>query len=198
MKRVMFALCLMVGGIAAASAQDTTSTRYRTDQQYPRDMMNQDQGRERIQSTDLPDQVKRTLEGQEYLGWLVSGAFKAKASADLSSMESDSTGANRQGNNDVIGDQGQQIYIVELKNGAETKTVRFDENGQKIEGIDEEGLHYQHDPSNQNGQQGERDQTNPDGQSDQSNQPDKSSTQHDQSSQSGQSSSHDQSSSGRP
>lgn len=124
MKKVMFALCFMFGGIVVVTAQetqDTTSNQYRTetqsqssqeDDQAQNQSQNQNQDRERIQSTELPDGVKRSLEGPEYRGWLVSGAFKASSSSEQSttgesSMESDTTGmnsertmrdANRQGN----------------------------------------------------------------------------------------------------
>lgn len=137
MKKVMFALCFMLGGIVTLMAQeqqDTTSSQYRTEtqSQYPRHIQGQD--RERIQSTELPDEVKRALEGAEYRGWLVSGAFKAKGS----SMQSDTTGTdpNQPENNQAAGEQDEEVYIVELKNGAETKSVWFDANGQVIEGME--------------------------------------------------------------
>lgn len=151
----MFALCFVLGGIVLVNAQDTTSNQYnKNEQQYPQDqqMQGQQQDRQRIQTTELPDAVKRTLEDQEYRGWLVSGAFKA--SANQSSM--DSTGVsgdqNRQGNNNAIGTEDQEIYLVELKNGAETKTVAFDKDGERIEGWE--------DQSNQNGENGQNNQYN--------------------------------------
>ena len=197
MKKLMFALCLMFGGSVVVSAQDnkdqdTTSNQYRNDtqSQSPQDQQGQgqyqDQNRERIQSTELPDAVKRSLEDQEYRGWLVNGAFKAKGAADNSAMESDSTNAdaNHQGDNNAVGAQGEEIYIVELKNGAETKTVRFDKDGQKIEGMDEgqndQATPNQNDQTSPNGQNS--DQSSPNGQSSQtspngqSSQPDQSTT----------------------
>lgn len=172
----MFALCFMFGGIVAVTAQetqDTTSNQYRTEteSQYPNDAQAQqhDQAqhnRERIQSTELPDEVKRTLEGTEYRGWLISGAFKAKAGDEKSSMQSDTeisaqentnTDANRQESTDATGAEQEEIYIVELKNGAETKTLRFDKEGQKLEGMDEnESSQYNQnepaDPTMESGQ----------------------------------------------
>lgn len=58
----------------------------------------------KIKSEELPDAVKKALEAQEYRGWMISSAYKA-------------------------GDN----YEVELKNGAETKTVRFNKDGKKID-----------------------------------------------------------------
>ena len=153
MKKVMFAFCLVFGGFVVVSAQDSTSTtpQNETQSQYPQDAQSQDQDqdRERIQSTELPDAVKRSLEGQEYRGWLVNGAYKAKGVSD---MESDTTSAdvNRQDNANAPSAQGEEIYIVELKNGAQTKTVRFDKEGKKIEGMKEEGMKEGEDQSNPN------------------------------------------------
>jgi len=58
----------------------------------------------KIKSEELPEAVKKSLEAQEYRGWMISSAYKA-------------------------GD----IYEVELKNGAETKTVKFSKDGKKVE-----------------------------------------------------------------
>ncbi|MDQ2658000.1 MAG: hypothetical protein M3Y60_11330, partial [Bacteroidota bacterium] len=142
MKKVMFALCFLFGGIVVVSAQDTqdtTSNQYRTEtqSQYPQDALGQqDQDRERIQSTELPDEVKRSLEGEEYRGWLISGAFKSQASTDQSlGADTTSTDPSRQGSINATGAEGEEVFIVELKNGAETKEVYFDSNGQKIEGM---------------------------------------------------------------
>lgn len=180
MKKVMFALSFMLGGVVAVNAQqdqqDTTSIQYRTEtqSQYPQDMQSQDQDRERIQATELPDEVKRTLEGEEYRGWLISGAFKSSGSADQSGMESDTTsiGVPSEPSINATGAEGEEIYIVELKNGAETKTLRFDSNGQKLEGMDEvntpNSQFNQQDQMNQD-QMNQRDQMN---QNDQMNQAD--------------------------
>jgi hypothetical protein len=193
MKKVMFALCFMFGGVVAVTAQDaqdTTSNQYRTETQTGDQSQNQDpsqaqdtsqsqdqsqyaqgldQDRERIQSTELPEEVQRSLENQEYRGWLISGAYKAKGASDQSSMESDttSTEANRdatgQDNANATGAQAEEVYIVELKNGAQTKTVRFDKNGQKIEGMDEESQSGQ----NENNQYNQNDQSSEMNQNDQ-------------------------------
>ena len=188
MKKVMFALCFMFGGIVAVIAQDTqdtTSNQYRTEteSQYPQDAQAQQQGLqyqqdlERIQSTELPDEVKRALEGQEYRGWLISGAFKAKSGDDQSSMESDTrisgqddtdTQANRQENTNATDAEDEEVYIVELKNGAETKTLRFDKDGQKLGDLDEtqssqynQGEFNRENPNNQYNQNEQPEQADP-------------------------------------
>ena len=170
MKKVMFALCFMFGGVVAVTAQDTTSNQYRTETQDPLQYpQGHDQDRERIQSTELPDEVKRSLEGQEYRGWLISGAYKAKGASDQSPMESDTTSANadqdatRQDNANATGATAEEVYIVELKNGAQTQTVRFDRNGEKVEGMDDESQsdQNQNNQYNQNEQMNESNQADP-------------------------------------
>jgi hypothetical protein len=126
MKKLMLAFALVLGGLAVY-AQDTTSTdQTQTQQQYP---TMQDQDREKINSRDLPDAIKRSLEGQEYRGWLISGAYKSKGLSDNSAEQSDSTSVA--GN---MGAYAQEVFVVELKNGAQTKTVRFDKEGKKLDG----------------------------------------------------------------
>ena len=143
----------------AVNAQDTTSTSTQT-QQYPTTTGQEDQDRERINSRDLPDAVKRSLEQTEYRGWLVNAAYKTTGVSDQSmsdSMSSDSTSVSgnqnqneqqnqdQQNQNDTTsmsgnagntGAYGKEVYVVELKNGAQTKTVRFDKEGNKL---DDEG-----------------------------------------------------------
>jgi hypothetical protein len=185
MKKVMFALCFVFGGIvtvAAQETQDTTSNQYRTEtqSQYPQDAQAQDQDRERIQATELPDEVKRSLEGEEYRGWLISGAFKSKeGSADQSAMESDTTSAdtdaNKQPSTNATATEGEEHYIVELKNGAETKTLRFDSKGQKVEGMeDDQNLQNTNQNTEMNTEKGQMEETTP---ADQSQQADPNATQ---------------------
>lgn len=146
----MFALCFTFGGIVVLSAQDTqdtTSNQYRTEMrsQYPQDIGMGQPDRERIQSTELPDEVKRSLEGEEYRGWLISGAFRSQASAEQSmGADTTSTDFNQQGNANATVQEGEEFFTVELKNGAETKMVHFNSDGQILQGIDE----GQNSPSN--------------------------------------------------
>jgi hypothetical protein len=142
MKKLVFALC-MFGAVVAVNAQDSTSTPSPTDptSTTPQPAM-QDEGRVKIKSQDLPDAVKSSLESQEYRGWLVNSAYKMDAasttatgtepSSDSTSV-SDSTGVSTQ---DASSAYNKEVYIVELKNGAQTKTVRFDKDGKKLDDDD--------------------------------------------------------------
>jgi len=61
--------------------------------------------KEKIKPEELPEPVKTTLNGDEYKGWLVQTAYRVKA---------------------------KDVYEVELKKGAETKTLRFDKEGKVV------------------------------------------------------------------
>lgn len=168
MKKVMLAFSFLFAGLIAVNAQDSTSTSTPTPQ-YPTSTTQDDQDRERINSRDLPDAVKRSLEATEYRGWLVNAAYKTTGvsdqamSSDSTSMSGDSasvssgprlktdstsmsdtntdtntnTNSNTNANtNSNSGAYGQEVFVVELKNGAQTKTVRFDKEGNKL---DDEG-----------------------------------------------------------
>jgi hypothetical protein len=138
MKKLVFALCMAFGAVVV-NAQDSTSTSSPTDptstQTSPAGSM-QDQGRVKIKSQELPDAVKSSLESQEYRGWLVNSAYKvdeasssSSSSTGSTSTSSDSTGVSGNG----TGAYAKEAYIVELKNGAQTKTVRFDKDGKKLD-----------------------------------------------------------------
>jgi hypothetical protein len=160
MKKLVFALCMMFGGVVAVNAQDTTSTSSPTDPTATQQSQTsqsqastmQDEGRVKIKSQDLPDAVKSALEGQEFRGWLVNSAYKVDGSAVSTSQSGSTTSASDSTNvsssssssSDVSSSTGvsssagaqsgsQEIYIVELKNGAQTKTVKFDKDGKKLE-----------------------------------------------------------------
>lgn len=60
----------------------------------------------KIKSEELPEAVKKALEAQEYRGWLINGATHVKST---------------------------DTYEVELKNGAETKVVKFSKDGKVVE-----------------------------------------------------------------
>jgi|SRR5688572_8300331 hypothetical protein len=61
--------------------------------------------KEKIKPEELPEAVKTTLNGDEYKGWLVQTAYRIKS---------------------------KDIYEVEVKKGAETKTIRFDKDGKVV------------------------------------------------------------------
>jgi hypothetical protein len=148
MKKLILAFSFVLGGLVVVNAQDTTSTQNQN-QQYPTSTTQDDQDRERINSRDLPDQVKRSLEGTEYRGWLVNAAYKTTGVSGTqgdSTSVGDSTAYRTQGtqgsqsdtssvsgNTGNTGAYGQEVFVVELKNGAQTKTVRFDKDGNKLD-----------------------------------------------------------------
>ncbi|MBT1699689.1 hypothetical protein KK083_22570 [Fulvivirgaceae bacterium PWU4] len=145
MKKVMLAFCLLLGGIVTYAQQQDSTSRDQQQSQYPT-MQGQDQDREKINSRDLPDAIKRSLEGQEYRGWLVNAAYKSKGTSDMNQSDTTSSSSSGQqdttsvsGNTGNTGAYAQEMYVVELKNGAQTKTVRFDKDGKKLDGQGPEG-----------------------------------------------------------
>jgi hypothetical protein len=158
MKKLLFAF-MLVGAAAVVNAQDTTSTQSPTDptstttpteatpsQTTPTDDQStaatQEDGRVKIKSQELPDAVKKSLEGQEYRGWLVNSAYKMESASTTSSSSSSdpnaSSSSSSSGSVNATSDAyGKEVYLVELKNGAQTKTVRFDKDGKKL---DDQGM----------------------------------------------------------
>ena len=104
MKKLMLAVCLMFGGATLVSAQEQPTTPSQTET-----TQDQDQDRQQIAISELPGAVSAKLESQDYSGWTVGNAYKKM---DESNME---------------------IYVIELKQGAETKKVKFDRDGNMIE-----------------------------------------------------------------
>ena len=66
-----------------------------------------------IAASDLPAAITASLQGQDYTGWTVDKAYKKEK-------------------------DGKMIYKVDLKNGAETKTVKFDADGNMLKGKDKD------------------------------------------------------------
>jgi hypothetical protein len=106
MKKLMFAFCLMLGAAVAVNAQDTTSTTTPSSE-YNTQGQDQDQDKEAIAASELPAAVRASLEGQDYSGWTVGQAYRKMK-------------------------DGKTVYAVEMKQGAETKMVKFDEQGNKL------------------------------------------------------------------
>lgn len=69
----------------------------------------QDQDRQQISVSELPEAVTAKLESQDYSGWTVGNAYKK------------------------MDDSNQEIYIVELRQGTETKKVKFDRDGNQLD-----------------------------------------------------------------
>ncbi len=127
MKKVIFASLALLGSVALVNAQEATPTQESnkatetvTPAPAPQDQVApvapQDQvapaaaeaqdDKTKIKSEELPEAIKKTLEAQEYRGWLIDAAYHVKST---------------------------DSYEVELKNGAEAKTVKFDKDGKKVE-----------------------------------------------------------------
>lgn len=113
----MFASLALLGSVALANAQEATpptesnkATEVVAPAPAPAPAVapaaaDQDD-KTKIKSEELPEAVKKSLEAQEYRGWLIDAAYHVKST---------------------------DSYEVQLKNGAETKTVKFSKDG-KVEG----------------------------------------------------------------
>lgn len=104
MKKIMLAVCLMFGGATLVNAQQSDQTATQSQSQSM-----QDQDRQQISVSELPEEVSSKLESQDYAAWTVGNVYK---STDESQNE---------------------IYIVEMRQGAETKKVKFDKDGNKLD-----------------------------------------------------------------
>ena len=117
MKRILLAVCLMFGGASLVVAQDQQST---TPSQTQTTTQDQDQEKQQIAVSELPDAVSAKLDSQDFPGWTVGNAYKK------------------------MDESNQEMYIVELKQGTETKKVKFDRDGNELE----KGKHDKADNSN--------------------------------------------------
>lgn len=106
MKKLMLAVCLMFGGAAFVNAQDQPTTPTQT-----QPTQDQDKDGQEIAISELPEAVTASLESQDYSGWTVGRAYK-KIHAQHDNME---------------------VFVIELKKGAETKKVKFDKDGNKLD-----------------------------------------------------------------
>jgi len=98
---------LSMGSVAILHAQDSTaapSDRYQTPQQEPKSDYSD---KDAISVTELPAPIQDKLKGQNYTGWMISKAYKKDK-------------------------DGSAMYLVELKNGTDTKKVKFDAEGNEI------------------------------------------------------------------
>lgn len=104
----MFASLALLGSVALANAQEAQpqESNQATEAVAPAPAAQDQEDKTKIKSEELPEAVKKSLEAQEYRGWLIDGAFHVKST---------------------------DSYEVQLKNGAETKTVKFTKDG-KVEG----------------------------------------------------------------
>jgi hypothetical protein len=110
MKNVSFIVLMLL--CTYVSAQDSVSIKPPLLPPYSV----QESGREKIQTRDLPEAIKESLKSQEYTGWTIDAAYKARMH-DSSSPES----------------EGTVIYIVELKRREEKVIIRFDRGGRRLD-----------------------------------------------------------------
>ena len=112
MKKLMLAACLMFGGVAFVNAQEQTTpqdqTATPTETQPAQD---QDKDGQQVSASELPEAITTSLESSDYSGWTVGTAYKKT---------------------DAINDN-MEVYVVELKKGTETKKVKFDKDGNKLD-----------------------------------------------------------------
>lgn len=108
MKKLLFALCFMFGAAVAVQAQDSTSTQYQNDDMTQDQGQRQDEGdKQSISISELPATVTSSLQTSDYSGWQINNAYKKEK-------------------------DGETFYAVELKQGNETKMVKFDAQGNKV------------------------------------------------------------------
>lgn len=117
MKRWVLALITVCAGWGDAPAQDTLQHQQSGQQHVPsqREWV-------RMEVHHLPEAVRRSLEGTEYRGWLINAAYRSEQGS------ADDTTRYRGYRADEV------LYLVELKNGAQNRTVIFDEEGYEVEG----------------------------------------------------------------
>jgi hypothetical protein len=98
MIKLLFALLFVCAGGVATFAQDTTSvaTPKSSDKGHQKD-----KDKQKIAISELPEGIRASLTGQDYIGWAVGNAFKKE-----------------KGN--------KTVYFVELTKGSETKELKFD------------------------------------------------------------------------
>jgi hypothetical protein len=103
MKKLMFAFAAMLGSVAFVNAQEATDNAVKAPETVQTDQQDE---KVKIKSEELPEAVKKALEMQDYRGWLIDAAYKYTAT---------------------------ETFEVHLKNGAETKIVKFSKDGKIVE-----------------------------------------------------------------
>lgn len=116
MKKLMLALCMLFGGVAFVNAQNQDQSTPSTPSTQTETMdQSGDQDRQPIQASELPEAVRTQLQSADYSGWTVAQAYRG--------THTDATDQTK----------SQEVYIVELRNGAETKTAKFDKDGNSLD-----------------------------------------------------------------
>lgn len=73
------------------------------------------QDREKVEIRDLPQAIRTELESTEYAGWNISSAYRTTQTESVDETRS------------------MEVYVVELKSGADTQTIRFDRDGNRMD-----------------------------------------------------------------
>lgn len=96
----------MFGGATLVSAQEQPQQPAPGQTETTTD---QQQEGQQIAASELPEAITAKLESADFSGWTVGNAYKK---TDENNME---------------------VYVVEMKQGTETKKVKFDRDGNKLE-----------------------------------------------------------------
>jgi hypothetical protein len=104
MKKIIVLAAFVLTGVAI-QAQTPTQEPAKTENPSPA-AKSDDADKVQIKAEELPMAVKKTLEDQEYKGWLINSAYHDKKNGQ---------------------------YEVELKNGADTQKIRFSHEGQRLD-----------------------------------------------------------------
>jgi hypothetical protein len=113
MKKLLFATLVLTGSVVAANAQEvskdsaavSSSTTTTTTTASGSTVAADQDASAQIKSDELPEAVKKALEGDEYKGWIINAASY---------------------------DKKDEKYVVELKNGADSKKVKFNKEGKVL------------------------------------------------------------------
>jgi hypothetical protein len=119
MKKILLAVCLTFGGASLVAVAQDVPSQTPTQTQTTQDQ-DQDKDKQQISVSELPESVTAKLESQDFSGWTVGNAYKK------------------------MDESNQEMYIVELRQGTETKKVKFDRDGNELE----KGKHDKADNSN--------------------------------------------------
>jgi hypothetical protein len=109
-KVILIASAMLLGGIVAVQAQDTTSYKKQDStslQQPTQQPSTQLKDMTALKSTEIPANLRETLQAPQYQGW------------DASTSK-------------IYRNQTSDLYVVQIQDGTMTKTYRFDKNGKPI------------------------------------------------------------------
>ena len=106
MKKLLIVLGFVAGSAVAVNAQDSTSVNQAAGSTTVQTDAQDD--KQQIAVAELPAIVQDQLKSADYSAWTVGNAYKKEK-------------------------EGQTFYAVELTSGSETKVVKFDAQGNKVD-----------------------------------------------------------------